>query len=121
MCVWARNGSLPVRLDKILQLLAVSSLGIGDIVIGEPSLEFSLVPFVICCPIISLFDLFRSTIDNYSPALVNQVLPSAVSAARATTRAEANENLIATIERCEFDVKRCMSEGGECLWDNGAM
>lgn len=43
----ARDGGLPVCLDEVLQFLAVSSLGESDIVVRQPSLELSLVPFVV--------------------------------------------------------------------------
>lgn len=39
---------LPVGLDEVLEILTVSGGGVGDVVVGEPSLELSLVPFVVC-------------------------------------------------------------------------
>ena len=38
---------LPVLLDQILQILAICWSRVGDVVVGEPSLELSLVPLVI--------------------------------------------------------------------------
>lgn len=40
---------IPVGLDELLELLAVRGCRIGDIVVGKPSLELSLVPFVVGC------------------------------------------------------------------------
>lgn len=43
-----RDGiGIPVLLDQVLEILAVGRGGVGDVVIREPSLQLSLVPFVV--------------------------------------------------------------------------
>lgn len=46
--VWSCDVGVPVVLHKILEVLAICGSGIWDVMIGEPSLEFSLMPFVVC-------------------------------------------------------------------------
>ena len=41
--------SLPILFDKILEVFSISRGGVGDVMIGEPALEFSLVPSVVHC------------------------------------------------------------------------
>ena len=38
---------LPVLFDKILQVFAIRRSRIWDVMVGEPALELSLVPFVV--------------------------------------------------------------------------
>ncbi len=38
---------LPVLFDQVLEILPICWRGIGNIMIGEPALELSLVPFVV--------------------------------------------------------------------------
>lgn len=40
---------LPVVLDQVLQVLAVRSSWVRDVVVGQPALQLGLVPFVVCC------------------------------------------------------------------------
>lgn len=44
---------IPVGLNELLKLLAVRGCRIGDVVIGKPSLELSLVPLVVGCEDVS--------------------------------------------------------------------
>lgn len=38
----------PVGFDEVLEILAIGGGGVGDVVVGEPSLQLGLVPFVVC-------------------------------------------------------------------------
>lgn len=40
---------MPVGLDQVFEILAVSGGGVWDVVVGEPALELGFVPFVIGC------------------------------------------------------------------------
>lgn len=40
---------LPVLANEVAQILAVGRGGVGDIVVGEPALELSLMPLVVSC------------------------------------------------------------------------
>lgn len=44
---------LPVVLDQGFQIFAISCFRMRDVVVREPSLQLSLVPFVVCCPSVS--------------------------------------------------------------------
>ena len=49
LVVWLRNVVLPVVLDEVLKVFTIRRRRIRDVVIREPSLQLSLVPFVVCC------------------------------------------------------------------------
>jgi hypothetical protein len=38
---------VPVRLDEVLEVLAVGRLRVGNVVVGEPSLKLGLMPLVV--------------------------------------------------------------------------
>jgi len=40
---------LPVLLDQVLKVFAVGGSWVWDVVVREPALKLSLVPFVVCC------------------------------------------------------------------------
>jgi len=42
------NMLLPVVFDQILKVFSISGSRVGDFVVGEPALEFSFVPLVVC-------------------------------------------------------------------------
>lgn len=48
LAVWLDHVVVPVLLHKVLKILAVRSSWVWNVVIREPTLELSLVPFVIC-------------------------------------------------------------------------
>jgi hypothetical protein len=76
------NLSLPVVLDQVLEIFAISWSRVRDVVIREPTLKLSLVPFVVCCRRSIGALVFRAAIDL--PALLNHVLAVAVEAKPAT-------------------------------------
>ena len=45
-----RSGDVgvPILLHKVFKILAICRLGIGNVMVGEPLLELSLMPFVVC-------------------------------------------------------------------------
>ena len=49
LVVWLCNVIFPVVLDEVLKIFAIRRCRIRDVVVREPSLELSLVPFVVCC------------------------------------------------------------------------
>ena len=40
---------IPILSNEVLQILAISWSGVWDVTVRQPSLEFRLVPFVVCC------------------------------------------------------------------------
>ena len=47
--VWGDGVAVPVALDQLLEVLAVSRCGVGDAVVREPALKLSLVPSIVGC------------------------------------------------------------------------
>ena len=47
--VWRDDLGVPVLLNKFLEICAISWGWVGDIVIGQPSVEIGLVPLVVYC------------------------------------------------------------------------
>lgn len=52
--VWRGDLVLPVGLDEVDKVLAVGSGRVRDIMVGEPSLELSLVPLVVSYQVTSV-------------------------------------------------------------------
>lgn len=72
------NLSLPVVLDQNLKILAISRAWVGDVVVGEPAFELSLMPLVVsCCWSQSCF---IRNLRDFLPVLPNQELAVAVVA-----------------------------------------
>lgn len=46
---WSGHLRFPVLFDEILEVFPIGGTGIGDVVVGEPTLELGLVPFVVRC------------------------------------------------------------------------
>ena len=44
---WVDDSSLPIVFDQILKISSVCWSGIRNVVIGEPALKFSFMPFVV--------------------------------------------------------------------------
>ena len=79
---------VPVVLDQVLKILPVSWSGVWDVVIREPTLKFTFMPFVVDYLAVSLISNLSPGIlgvVQYIPALLNQVLATDVSAASAKT------------------------------------
>jgi hypothetical protein len=49
LAVWLGNIVVPVLLNQVLEVLAIRSCGVGDVVIGQPALKLSLMPLVVDC------------------------------------------------------------------------
>ena len=57
------NLSLPIFFDEVFEVFSVCGSRVGDIVVGEPTLKFGLMPFVVGClskPSAGYSDLGRS-------------------------------------------------------------
>lgn len=75
--VWLGDLVLPVGLNKINKLLAVGRSRERNIVVREPSLKLSLVPFIVGCDMkrqcLELHRLNEGYLELHRPALLNQV------------------------------------------------
>jgi hypothetical protein len=104
--VGSDNVVVPVLLDQLFEIFAIRGGRIWDVVIGEPSLELSFVPFIVgCSEWIEVSDMLTHGMDKsrrievkrqyraptrslirYIPALVNQLLARTPWVAKATER-----------------------------------